>query len=71
MSDKERKEYEAYLADLSYQASMVSSTYGVGKFEGRKEGRKEGREEGREEGKALSISCCKMATFLLQKQNKK
>jgi hypothetical protein len=47
MSEKERKEYEAYLADLSYQASMVSSSYGEGKFEGRK--------EGREEGKALNI----------------
>jgi predicted transposase/invertase (TIGR01784 family) len=44
MSDKERKEYEAYLADLSYQASMVDSSYGVGKFEGRKEGLKEGIE---------------------------
>jgi predicted transposase/invertase (TIGR01784 family) len=42
MTDKERKEYEAYLTDLSYQASMVSSTYGVGKMEGRKEGRQEG-----------------------------
>jgi flagellar motor component MotA len=42
MSEKERKEYEAYLADLSYQASMVSSSYGEGKFDGRKEGIKEG-----------------------------
>jgi hypothetical protein len=38
MSEKERKEYEAYLADLSYQASMVSSSYGEGKFDGIKEG---------------------------------
>jgi predicted transposase/invertase (TIGR01784 family) len=45
MSDKERKEYEAYLADLSYQASMVSSTYGVGKFEGIKEGIKKAKIE--------------------------
>jgi predicted transposase/invertase (TIGR01784 family) len=41
MSDKERKAYEAYLADLSYQASMVSSTYGVGKSEGIKQGKLE------------------------------
>jgi len=47
MSEKERQQYEAYLADLSYQASMVDSSYGVGRFEGRK--------EGREEGKALNI----------------
>jgi predicted transposase/invertase (TIGR01784 family) len=49
MSEKERNQYEAYLADLSYQASMVSSTYGVGKFEGIKEGRKEGLKEGKVE----------------------
>ncbi|MGM0601197.1 MAG: Rpn family recombination-promoting nuclease/putative transposase, partial [Candidatus Rifleibacteriota bacterium] len=49
MSEKERQQYEAYLADLSYQASMVSSTYGVGKFEGIKEGRKEGIKEGKVE----------------------
>lgn len=51
MSEKERQQYQAYLDDLSYQASMVNSSYGVGKFEGRKEG----REEGREEGRALNI----------------
>ena len=45
MSEKERQQYESYLADLSYQASMVSSTYGVGKFEGIKEGIKEGKVE--------------------------
>jgi flagellar biosynthesis/type III secretory pathway protein FliH len=55
MGEKERQQYEAYLADLSYQASMVESSYGVGKFEGHKEGRKEGREEGIEQGKALNI----------------
>jgi predicted transposase/invertase (TIGR01784 family) len=42
MSEKERKEYEAYLADLSYQASMVSSSYGEGKFDGIKEGMEKG-----------------------------
>ena len=46
MTDKERKEYDAYLADLRYQGSMARSTYGIGKFEGHKEGRKEGIEEG-------------------------
>jgi predicted transposase/invertase (TIGR01784 family) len=55
MGEKERQQYEAYLADLSYQASMVESSYGVGKFEGHKEGHKEGRKEGREEGKALTV----------------
>jgi len=37
----ERRAYQRYLDDLSYQASMVESSYGIG--------RKEGREEGREE----------------------
>jgi predicted transposase/invertase (TIGR01784 family) len=45
MSEKERKEYEAYLADLSYQASMVSSSYGEGKFDGIKEGMEKGKVE--------------------------
>ena len=63
MDEKQRKQYQAYLEDLSYQASMVESTYGVGKLEGEqigikkgiKKGREEGKKEGREEGKALSI----------------
>lgn len=50
LPDAERRAYERYQDDLHYQASMVQSSYGIGKIEGRKEGRKEGREEGREEG---------------------
>jgi predicted transposase/invertase (TIGR01784 family) len=65
MSEKERKEYEAYLADLSYQASMVSSSYGEGKFDGRKEGRKEGLEEGIEKGDQLR--CEKIALKMIAK----
>jgi predicted transposase/invertase (TIGR01784 family) len=69
MSDKERQEYEAYLADLSYQASMVDSTYGVGKFEGLEEGRKEGRKEGLEEGieKGDQLRCEKIALKMIAK----
>ena len=47
----ERIAYQRYLDDLSYQASMVQSSYGIGVIEGRKEGKKEGRKEGRKEGK--------------------
>ena len=50
MNAQQRKEYEAYLDDLSFQASMADSTYNVGKFEGRKEGRIEGRKEGEKIG---------------------
>ncbi|MBF0543164.1 MAG: Rpn family recombination-promoting nuclease/putative transposase [Candidatus Riflebacteria bacterium] len=38
LSDEERRAYERYSDDLHYQASMVQSSYGVGKLEGRKEG---------------------------------
>ena len=55
MGEKERKEYEAYLDNLSYQASMVDSSYGVGKFEGKEEGLKEGEEIGIKKGRALEI----------------
>lgn len=50
LSDKDRHAYNQYSEDLHYQASMVESSYGVGKMDGRKEGREEGRKEGREEG---------------------
>ena len=42
----ERQSYEWYKDDLHYQASMVESTYGMGKWEGKQEGRQEGRQEG-------------------------
>ena len=45
LSDEERRAYERYSDDLHYQASMVQSSYGVGKLEGRKEGKLEGRKE--------------------------
>ncbi|HAT49806.1 MAG: Rpn family recombination-promoting nuclease/putative transposase [Nitrospirae bacterium] len=51
LSGAERESYERYKDDLHDQASMVQSTYGIGKWEGRKEGREEGRVEGREEGR--------------------
>ncbi len=50
LSDKERREYESYIEDKRYQASMYFSSYGVGKYEGRKEGLKEGHKEGHKEG---------------------
>ncbi|MBF0500136.1 MAG: Rpn family recombination-promoting nuclease/putative transposase [Candidatus Riflebacteria bacterium] len=52
LPDQERRKYDRYSEDLHYQASMVESSYGVGKIEGRKEGRTEGRAEGRTEGRA-------------------
>jgi predicted transposase/invertase (TIGR01784 family) len=36
LSDEERKEYEAYLETLHYQASMYESTYKVGEMKGEK-----------------------------------
>ncbi len=50
LPEAERAAYERYEDDLHYQASMVLSSYGTGKMDGRKEGLIEGREEGRKEG---------------------
>ncbi len=47
MPEQERQAYRRYQDDLRYQASLVESSYGVGRMEGRKEGREEGREEGK------------------------
>jgi len=47
LPDAERRAYERYQDDLHNQASMVQSSYGIGKIEGRKEGREEGRAENR------------------------
>jgi len=41
LSDDERMAYNRYVDNLHYQASMVESSYGVGKLEGREEGREE------------------------------
>lgn len=39
LSDDERIAYNRYVDNLHYQASMVESSYGVGKLEGREEER--------------------------------
>jgi len=41
LSEAERSEYKRYSNDLHYQASMVESSYGLGKLEGREEGKQE------------------------------
>ncbi|MEL6723368.1 MAG: hypothetical protein AAFP10_09315, partial [Pseudomonadota bacterium] len=46
----DRLAYEKYKNDQHYQASMTESSYGFGKWEGRKEGIQEGRKEGIQEG---------------------
>jgi len=46
LPEDERKAFDRYVNDLHYQASMVESSYGVGKLEGIKEGKKEGIKEG-------------------------
>jgi len=51
LPEQERLAYDQYIDDLHYQASMVESSYGIGKLKGRKESRKEGRKEGLREGK--------------------
>jgi len=51
LPDAERHAYQRYLDDLHYQASMVESSYGIGKIEGRKEGREEGKTEGQEQNR--------------------
>jgi len=47
LSEADRQAYERYSDDLRYQASMIESSYGVGRMEGRKEGKQEGRQEGK------------------------
>jgi len=41
---EERLAYRRYLDDLSLQASMIQSSYGIGVIEDEKKGRKEGEE---------------------------
>ena len=48
---EERLAYQRYLDNLSLQASMIQSSYGVGVIEGEKKGRQQG-----EETKARSIA---------------
>ncbi|MBF0181605.1 MAG: Rpn family recombination-promoting nuclease/putative transposase [Magnetococcales bacterium] len=52
LPEDERLAYERYQDDLHFQASMVESTWGAGKLEGRKEGLQEGRQEGEQIGAA-------------------
>jgi len=54
LSEEERREYEAYLESLRYQASMFESSYKVGE----KKGEKKGIELGEKKGK------CDMAKVL-------
>ncbi|GAB1355363.1 MAG TPA: hypothetical protein PLK58_11980 [Candidatus Rifleibacterium sp.] len=41
LSEAERIAYSRYSDDLHYQASMVESSYGLDKLEGREEGRED------------------------------
>ncbi|MEO5334845.1 MAG: DUF4351 domain-containing protein [Magnetococcus sp. YQC-5] len=51
LPESERLAYERYKDDLHYQASMVESTYGYGKMEGRKEGIEIGEQQGEKKGR--------------------
>ncbi|MBF0179380.1 MAG: Rpn family recombination-promoting nuclease/putative transposase [Magnetococcales bacterium] len=60
LPEEERRAYERYQEDLHFQASMVESTWGAGKLEGRKEGiqigEQRGRQDGRQEGEAAMLT---------------
>ena len=43
LSEDERLAYNRYVDNLHYQASMVESSYGIGKLKGEKIGEKRGR----------------------------
>jgi predicted transposase/invertase (TIGR01784 family) len=45
LSESEQQIYRRYLENLSNEASITESTYGIGKLDGMIEGREEGREE--------------------------
>jgi len=53
LPEPERRAYERYQDDLHQQASMVQSSYGVGRMQGRKEGREEGHKLGLDEGRRI------------------
>ncbi|MBF0189843.1 MAG: Rpn family recombination-promoting nuclease/putative transposase [Magnetococcales bacterium] len=63
LPEAERLAYEAYKDDLHYQASMVESTYGIGKLEGIEIGKEAGKQEGRQEGKAETLMQLLQARF--------
>jgi predicted transposase/invertase (TIGR01784 family) len=59
MPEKDRLAYERYQYELSYQASLVESNYGLGRLEGKVEGREEGMREGGvagEKRKAMEVA---------------
>ena len=45
LPEDERRAFDRYAEDLHYQASMVESSYGVGRLKGREEGREEAKLE--------------------------
>ena len=55
LSDRERREYEAYLEDLRYEASMFHSSYKVGEMKGIKEGKREMAKTLKNNGVSLDI----------------
>jgi predicted transposase/invertase (TIGR01784 family) len=67
MNDNERAQYEAYLEDLRYQASMALSNYGVGHLEGLDEGRQKGLDEGIRQGKLATAQRMRAADFSNEK----
>ena len=50
LPENERLAYNRYVDNLHYQASMVESSYGIGKLKGEKIGEERGREKGIKEG---------------------
>ncbi|MBF0463297.1 MAG: Rpn family recombination-promoting nuclease/putative transposase [Magnetococcales bacterium] len=59
LPERERQSYEYYKDDLHYQASMVQSTYGMGRLEGLQEGWQggllAGAQKGRQEGETALL----------------
>lgn len=56
LPEEEAVAYKRYQENLHYQASMVDSSYGEGKLDGRHEGREEGLAEGIAKGMADGIA---------------
>ncbi|MBF0272750.1 MAG: hypothetical protein HQL98_11890 [Magnetococcales bacterium] len=63
LPESERLAYESYQDDLHDQASMVESTYGIGKLEGIQMGKEAGKQEGRQAGKAETLTQLLQARF--------
>lgn len=60
LSGKERMEYERYLANLHYEASMYHSNYDSGVLDGKKVGIEEGKQIGIKEGEKIGIEKSKI-----------